>query len=242
LGRSLITLMANERRRHKPVRLMIGALTILSIAGLSCSGDSGNDDKRQAAARKDESAFNDAVNNATRTWGPDAAARFFDKVTQETPGTSEVKAFNETGLAVQLCREVDSFEPDPASNGDIDSRSDSVMFAKQSAKDSAVAGLLEYALADPGQRDQRLTALKVGQSASQTKPPIESMTGAGILDTSGKLAIPATVLFTGESESDVAYERFRTWISKESPALLQSSFALTAGIDEALDACKTTKN
>lgn len=222
--------------------MLMGAVTILSIAGVSCSSDSGNDDKRQAAALKEEAAFNTAVDHATRTWGPDAAARFFDKVTQETPGTSEVKTFNETGLAVQLCREIDSFEPDPDSNGDIDSRSDSVRFAKQSAKDGAVAGLLEYALADPSQRDQRLTALKVGQSASQTKPPIESMTGAGILDASGKLVIPATALVTADSESDVAYERFRNWILKESPALLQSSFALTAGIDDALDACKTTKN
>ena len=210
------------------VRLSIGVIAFTSTFGLSCSSDSGNDQKKQDAALEEEKAFSTVVNNATRPWGMEAAGKFFDKVTQKPSARSEAKAFNEAGIAPRLCEEVQSFEPDPDSNGDFDSRSDSIAFVKTSAFDSAVAGLLQHALADPSQRDQRLAALEVGQSVNQTKNPIESMTGAGILDASGTLVIPPTEHLSNDPGGP--YERFKSWITRESPALLQSGSALRKGL------------
>jgi hypothetical protein len=227
------------RRRFLSVRLSIGVIAFTSAFSLSCSNDSGNDQKKQDAALEEEKAFTTAVNDATRPRGMEAAAKFFDMVTQKPSARYEAKTFNESGIAPRLCEEVQSFVPDPDSNGDFDSRSDSIAFAKTSAFDSAVAGLLQHALADPGQREQRLATLEIGQSVNQTKNPIESMTGAGILDASGTLKIPPTEHFSNEPNGP--YDRFKGWITRESPALLQSGSALTEGIDDALDSCPSKK-
>ncbi len=61
------------------------------------------------------------------------------------------------------------------------------------------------------------------------------MTDAGILDASGKLTIPPTELISSDPEGP--YEKFRNWLTKDSPSLLDKAASLAEGIDRALDEC-----
>jgi hypothetical protein len=216
--------------------LLIVGLAALILVGMSCSSKSGN---QKSQGKEAGLAFTASVSDLTRPWGKEAAGTFFDKIAQDPPSTFDVKAFNER-VSLELCQKVRAFKPDLDSTGDLDSRSDAVSFAKQSAVDSAVAGLLEYSFAgDVSQRDQRLATLKIGNGLSGNVPAIESLTGAGILDASSKLTVPPTELITSGPEEP--YEKYRNWLTKDSPTLLDKATALTAGIGSALDACETQK-
>lgn len=232
----------------RPVRPAVGRqrfsirtallIVVLGTSAISCSSDSKGDSA--TADGKSPSTFTSSVNDATRKWATEAASRFFDEVVKESPLTSEIEAFNENGIVKTLCSEIESFEPDDREGSTFDSRSDAVDFAKKSALDSAVAGLLGHAFAgDTTLRDQQLAALKVGQSASQSVNPIESMSAAGLLDAAGKPVVPPTELISSDPEGP--YEKYRDWLSKGSPALLSSGSALIEGIDRAVDACGSKK-
>ncbi len=220
------------------VALLVSAMLVMpACTGRSDDGAQGGEDKEIGVA------FMASVNHDTRAWSKDAAARFFDEAVKDFARTSEIETFNTNGISRRLCDHLRSFKKQVgkgAAGGPIKRPYEAVEFAKKSAFDSAIAGLLEHALAAGGPgTEARLNALKVeafAPNAETTKlNGTAALTQAGLLNANGQLNLPLTE-YLGSGPDD-AYSKYRDWLIKESPGLLKPANNLTSGIDNDLDKC-----